>query len=652
MRMRRGMSGASGDRAGAPALWMGGIAAALLSSGAAAGIRGDVNGDGALNSADVAALGEALAGGGRELQRSSFVRRADLNADQRIDAKDLAMLVLLVGDAAAGGSGSGGGEVAGGGSSEGPSAAEDDPARFSAELTSDGKLVVRDLLTGRDICRGLRSTVWAAAAEDPNPVEPLLSIEHRDYGFDLIATFHNMTSLPGDLGVVKIGAFDLGNAVVERDFRYEGKEQTLDSQGGSYKRGGMYYPSGLYSPVSVIRNDDLTVGVSVQYPILEYKHQVYIRAQAEYTVRWGHGWYAMYKLNPRTPTEIKHSEEGRLAPGEQRTYVFSVRFAPAGVDWLRTLAPYKAYFSEKYGDVRYTRDPRPVHGETLAGDGEANRDNPFGFRNPYRRPDLHGFGPTVDSLLALTGGGWERTMIWGPSGVRYGSSVEGMPFTIATAWTANHPVPHAMHDAEQQFNRIPGGGMELGLWWGDSAQVWTSWRGSEIEELDPENPAHLAAGFAELDAAYDAGARTFGLDAFRRMQIWKAHPYVEAMLDRAPGSKFIVEPPMGDVMHVIAPCFLVATREAHESDHQLEEKHHLADFLLPGHETWGYIRRDRLASQLGARGGTRGARGGVNDIDLYYEMQRVAALGYVPVSPMEGPVDHTLVAAETWNDME
>ena len=634
-------------------VWVG-CGAAMVAGAAHAGIRGDVNGDKLVDGGDVATLADAIAQGGRALQRSTFVRRADMNADQRIDQRDLALLVVLVGHTGEVDDASrvGEDEASGGGGAGQPSPEEDDPARFSAELTEDGKLVVHDLLTGGRIAEALRSSVWSPAGDDPHPIEPTLEVENRDFGFDLIVRFHNTTALPGDLGVIKVGGFDLGDAIFERDFRYEGKEQELDSEGRNYKRGGMYYPSGLYSPVSVMRSDEMTIGVALQYPILEYKHQVYIRAQAEYSLRWGHGWYAMYKLNPRSPTDVKHSEEGRLAPGEQREYVFSVRFAPAGVDWLRTLEPYKEFFRSNYGEVQYTRDPRPVHCETLAGTGESSMSNPFGFRNPYRRPDQNGFGPTVDSLLELTNGGWERTMIWGPSGVRHGSAVEGMPFTMATAWTAELPVTHAMHDASEQFPRLPAQGVELGFWWGDSAQIWTTWRGTDLQELDTDNAQHVAAAFAELDAAYGAGARTIGLDAFRRMQIWKAFPHVQAMRQRAPGAKFIVEPPMGDVMHAIAPCFLVATRPENELELQLEEKHHLADFLLPGHETWGFIRRDRLGDQLSARGGTRGRGDGVNDADLYYEMQRVASLGYIAVSPMEGPVDHTLLAAETWNQEE
>lgn len=507
---------------------------------------------------------------------------------------------------------------------------------YEARLDGDGRLTVVDG-AGREVVRAWRFPVWQRSGSDTNPVEPTVEAVPAVGGVDLVVRYHNTTGRPGELGTLRVGGFDLGDAIVTRDFRFDGKEVTLDSKGKGYRRGGADYPSGLYSPVAVLGNRDVVVGVSVQYPILEYRHEVFVRVEAHNAAKWGHAWGVAFGLNPGKPGDVmRYSQEGRLEPGERREYTVSVRFAPALADWRATLEPYREFFARTYGGVRYERDPRPVQVVSMAGDRDQNRKNPYGFRRQDLRPDLHGYGPLVSELIGEMGEGWERFMIWGVSGLRENSDEYGLPYQFATEWARNRE----MMDAPQQFRRLAQRGAGVGFWWGDSVRPWMDREGNRLEEMDTENARHVAMAFEELDAATGAGATMIGLDAFRRMPIWEAYGWLQRLQARAPGVRFVVEPPLGDVMHTLAPAFMIAVRPG-EKELDLNEPHVLADMLVPGHESWGLVRRDRLQSKLGAKPTAAAWR---------QEMQRVASLGYVPVAGFSGEISASMDADATWED--
>lgn len=503
---------------------------------------------------------------------------------------------------------------------------------YSATVGNDGRLSAR-APDGSQAVRPWRFPVWEPSQGDRNPIEPAIEVTDAADGFDLTLRYANRTQRPGELGTVRIGGFDLGDAVTARDFRFDGKEVTLDSGGRGYRRGGADYPSGLYSPVAVLGGARGVIGVSIQYPILEYRHEVFVRVEANAAPKWGHAWGVLLGLNPGQADDVmRNSAEGRLMPGETREYVVSVRFAPTLAHWRETLEPYREFFARTYGGVRYQRDPRPVQVVSMAGDRDQKAGNPYGFRREELRPDRHGYGPLVDELAGELAEGWERFMIWGVSGLRENSKEYGLPFQFATEWA----LQPRMADAPQQFRRLAARGAEVGFWWGDSVRPWMDREGRRLEELDLRSAEHVRMAFDELDAAASAGATMIGLDAFRRMPVWEAHGWLRRLQERAPGVRFVVEPVMGDIMHTLAPAFLIAVRPSDQTnDLDLNEPHGLADLLVPGHESWALVRRDRLAQHLGAK---------PTEAAWRREMQRLASLGYVPVAGFGGEVGPSMLA--------
>jgi len=484
--------------------------------------------------------------------------------------------------------------------------------------------------------------VWEPLDQSNPASRPRLTLAPTGDGFDLILEYHNTTNRRASLGRVTIGGFRFGNVIHTRDFRYDGKESTLEHSGRPVAPGGWYYPDGWYAPVLALREDPYTVGVSVQYPIMEYKHQVRMRVATTRGrfAREGLPWVAEIFLNPEAPDINKYSPEGDLAPGERRRYVVSVRIARQGRPWVETFAPYRDYFHQTYGGVAYERDPRPVHGVSVAVRGRQSRDNPYGFTRENLRPDRHGWKPWVDLLVARRQTGWERVMVWSPSGVAPGGADRAHVFRFVSPWMDAAGRGMRTGDGVSEFRRVGLNGVDLGFWWGRSAQVLDDWSDENPEELDPDNPTHVARAFRELDLAVESGVTTIGLGAFRRMPAWRAERWLEMMQDRAPGVRFVLEPISGDVLHRLAPAFLVATRPAQAADLRLEAPHALADYLLPGHETWGLIRRDRLESFLGRS---------ATDADAASEARRVAALGYVPVVGFHIEARGAFEAAESWD---
>ncbi len=519
-------------------------------------------------------------------------------------------------------------------------------ALINATVVREGDAVrMIDASTGVVLLAPAGKPIWSPddPRQIPTGVNPAsVEINPQPGGFDAVVRLTNPTQRPMSPGAITITGFRFGRAIHSRDFRFDGKEVTIDHLNRPYSPGGWFYPDGLYSPVAMMGEGDYRVAASLLYPILDYKHQVRIgvfarRVPKERSLVWEFS----FNLNAPGEDARKLSEDGFLAPGEQRTYTVCIRAVHNPDAWQQTLEPYRRFFRENYGEVRYDRDPRPVRAFSTAASGQIRAGNPLGFRQDRLRPDLHGYGPVADELITYVNRGWKRTMVWAAAGATDRGEHKNVPYKFSAQWRAGPGVNARMQDFSTQLPRVERSGGDLGLWWSRSTMVATSWDPPTFIDMDPTNSEHVSAVLADLDAAVAAGATMIGLDAFRRMDIWEAYDWMQILQQRAPDVKFVVEPPLGDVMHTLAPCFLLATR-AGEGDLRLETRHYLADFLNPGHETWGFTRVDRLESFLGRP---------ATATDVATEMQRVATLGYVPIASTGLPVDQRLVAAESWRTL-
>lgn len=548
--------------------------------------------------------------------------RADLDRSGTVDTLDLGQMLAALGSTC-------------------PGADTAGAPPFQSDLIDGDHVSLVHVPTGQVIISQNGQDVWQDTGGAMYPaLEPSVNMIRYGKGFDLVFTYNNTTSEWRSLGKLLVPGIRFGEQIVSHDFRFDGKAIDVRSDNQGISISGWYYPGGMYSPVAVLHDGNMVLGASIQYPILEYKHQVRIKLKARSNTT-GFGWDLEFALNP-TANDNKYSPDGDLAPGESRVYIVSVRMRTSGFNnWWRVLMPYRNFFNTLYGPVEYQRDNSPVQYNSLAVDGNSGWLNPYAFAGGDNlRPDIHGFGPWVDRLVDRIDRGYSRIMVSKPTGHFFANPQNNIPPMYTSHWLEGGMYDHNMGDAVEQFNRIPGVGLTLGLWQGRSAQVMLDgWDTPGIEELNVNDPEHVAFGLREIDTAYAAGARLIGLDAFRRMQAWDALEWVRTLQDRAPGTKFVTEPVCGDVLHRVVPAFQVATRPLNEADLRVETRHYLADFINPGHELWGHIREDRLEDYLGHE---------PSDEDFAEEARRVAALGYIPSITRPVAVEPGFFAVESW----
>jgi len=491
---------------------------------------------------------------------------------------------------------------------------------------------------------------------DSGAIVPVISMQPVHGGFDLLYRFTNDSAEARPLGIISVGIFTLGEEIVANNFRRDGADVRCDFSREPDFVGPMTYPQMTYSPVGVIRNDRYAIGISLHYPILEYKHDVNWRLWSPTngsngTGEGGRGWAMWFKLSnmgtERQGTGLRYS--AMLEPGSQREYRVCVRVADHPDDWMRTLLPYREYFHELYGPVQYERDDRPVALVAAAGEWEITEDNRYGFLPQHGRPDRDGFGPFAAKMRSLRRD-WDRIMIWKPSGVYQNHDDVGLPYQFTTNWLTGDEDGHAMGDAIEQLSTVPGPDFHMGLWWGHAAVVMTEWnpQPEHIEPFDPDNPDHRQRALAEIDLAAAAGATMVGLDNYMHVNTpqWKLYDWLRVMQERHPQIRFIGETRQPDFMHQIAPTFIRATRkdldepvDRLEDTYQITAPTYLADFLMPGHEIWALISSEDLSWYYGRD---------PSDDELRYEVHRLAAMGYNSVVSFTIVPDRRSNAAESW----
>ena len=598
------------------------------------GANPDLNGDGVVDAQDVKLFNFYMKRGfdpnGPNL---------DINGDGLVNDNDLIALLQLIGENS---------NAIDKNDAAPPPGQPVMPVEMNTRLVDGNKIEMIDAVTGAYVIKPNGQRLWSGSntSTHPTSVSPTIQMIPVTDGFDVVYTFTNNTGAMAGLGKFTVGGFRFGQIIEAHDFRFDGKPYEIDNRGGPLAPGGWFYPSGQYSPVVVFGEAPYKVSVSLHYPILEYKHQVRLRIATPggAAAQSGLNWSVDINLNPEN-NDNKFNPDGDLHPGETRTYVVAVRVVKGGTNWISTLEPYRNYFQALYGGVRYTRDARPVNARSAAQHGNQDSNNPYGFGHGNLRPDIFGWAPWVDRLVDSVDTGWSRFMLWRPTGLFENHFDMQNPFLFTSHWFEGNNYGHNMGNALQEFPRVGAAGGQLGLWWGSSARVMREWNTDQWEPLEVHNPEHQMLAFKELDNAVAAGVRIIGLDAFRRLQPWDAWDWLTMLKRRAPNVTFVTEPPCGDVIHLLAPAFLVATRPANQIQLRLNQPHALADYLVPGHETWGLIRRDRLTSALGKP---------PTDADVQAEVARVAALGYVPCVGLaldfsEGGEGDRFMAAETWN---
>lgn len=534
--------------------------------------------------------------------------------------------------------GSGGGSGSGAGGAGAPLVddagwfIEQDTPGWTATTLTDGRLELVDTRNGRAIIVPSRTELYHGGRLRDGVAQPTLELIERENGCDLVFTFRNGTARPQPLGRFNLGVIALDEVIKTQNFNQTGGPMERD---WSRDRGRLFknYPGNWYSPVFIVRDQDYAVGVSLLYPMLDYEHDVLLSfsptdAPVEGEPDPVRGWAVGAALgnDGRENDFLRVHYENALQPGETRTYTVTIRVTDQPDQWVRTLTPYRNYFRNLYGSVRYERNTDAIRGAPMAGANRVSPTNPYGWHTERKRPDRNGWGPWVGELSAPTG--WPSVMLWKPAG-QYGvPNGIAEPTLLALQWVKDAALVGAFN-ADTGFPVIAQSGKNLGLWWGHAAsRVREGGRGHELAPMRAHNPDDVGLLLAEVHLAEKAGASTIGLDSWHHYfaPTWDLYWMLRMMQSEHPNIRFSIEPRGCDVLHTLAPVFQRgwlenATPESMEDLYTLKTPHYLADFLLPGHETWGAMRYQPLQVFFGRP---------PTPAEVHADATRYADLGFTP----------------------
>ncbi|HZW10178.1 MAG TPA: hypothetical protein VFF69_09775 [Phycisphaerales bacterium] len=529
----------------------------------------------------------------------------------------------------------------------------------TAVLDAGNMITVTDNDTGDVIISPNLHEVWQANPDEHHPdhpaLEPAIQFVPRSDGFDLVLTYANPDDQVRSLGTVYIPGIRFGSSIVHRDFYVDGKEQIITRPPGqNYFGRPEFYPGVISSPVKYIGeadpfdsdSDEYIIGVSIQYPILDYKHAVDMHTDSpggQYTYG-GQNWEVRIALNPKwcsINTCAPYSEEGEIQPGETRKYVVTCRIMKRlegqhENEWMRLYHPYRRYFRCLYGMPRFQRDGRPVCSVTTTQLSACSGASPLGFINEALRPDTNGWGPWADHWSGVAATGWERFMVWSPTGLYCTAQHNNYPFQFTSHWNDVPPMAASLAELEQ-FTENTGAG--LGLWWGRAAQVMREWEDPDDEPLDPSNDEHVFLAMSELSGAAGVNASMVGLDAFSYLPVWESYWWLQDMQAAYPGIAMITEPIHPDLMQTLAPTYLLGTRPLSQTGYRVRNPHYLTDFLSPGHEIWAGIHQHHLMEELGHWPSQQ---------EILDAMVEFAGWGYVAAPFAEPAISGNVNAAQSW----
>ncbi len=485
-------------------------------------------------------------------------------------------------------------------------------------------------------------SAWAATLTDGTPVSSVWDPSTKAYHADLVArilprtevcridggiavsyTYENRSSLPMQLCSMSLPELDLGPRLTVQDTRYVGGAVEMTASSPHWRG---TYPGILYTPAVVVRNEQVAIGISVEYPVLDYKHDIRLRFRGEAEGRW------IFELGMENSTAHCGFSYLRnaplLMPGESRSYRVNI-VAARPDQWISTLSPYREYFSGRYGGPRYSRDGRPIAGLALSSLERQSAENPNGWQPGI--DEREGFASAARIIEDRFVNSSRRVMLWAPTGYS-ANQLANYPFQFASRWTV--PIngqPNPMSDAPALLRDMASSpGRTLGLWWGHSANPSKNWADDPVRALRVGDKEGCELWFRELQQAVDAGAREIGLDAFVHhiTPVWEQRQLLAEAQSRHPGVRFCIEERTCDIMHTMAATWVDGYRIEQIFGLPVPvvtERFVVADYLVSGHETWVGMQFNRSRDHtLWGTTSTLAAQ--------RIAVEKVAGLGYVPVN--------------------
>ena len=429
-------------------------------------------------------------------------------------------------------------------------------------------------------------------------------------GFDVVYTLSNPSAVPQPHPEFRVEGLRLQTSgdIYMLSTKDYGNVRKITNPDGSLNTTFFVgpYPTMVYSPVIVAHDSVFAAGSALHYPQLSYRKSVQPLLDRVISGPQIGTWRHRYR---GFTEDLGSCSSGlinaTIPPGEQREYTITLRFSGQRY-WLQTLFPYKQFFNSLYSasaDIR-PKDRRPVMGAVAAlaeantpvpGEPDPWETNPrsyvtfIGLDGNKYRVDTDGWGPFTDlSISTMTTYGYERIMIWTPSGLYGPPGHDGVPFSL------NFPAQF-MSDwlpmlvlTQRELSAFANNKISLGFWWGHSSSIPKPLRWNPLTLTDAEytNPRHRRFLSNEVKLAHQRGTKEIGLDAFVCMPTHERYVWVDDMKKLAPGALLIHEGMGPDILHSKMANFYVPPIWNGE---QVEAPDVLSAYLNPGSEIWLYL---------------------------------------------------------------
>ncbi len=201
---------------------------------------------------------------------------------------------------------------------------------------------------------------------------------------------------------------------------------------------GLTYPFDRFSPVTVVIGETYAIGTS-----LLYNFAVSDLTTQEFVAQYGVGSIGGNSVSCISKsltwlTDIQGDSAtvnaDCLARGQSMQFTLSVRITRNVKDWVKTLAPYKAYFAATHGSVAFMKDPRPVRPITPAISWNGQPLNYHGYEDPNNQnPAIWGWAWYANNIRYLYNTlGYERFFMWSPAGLYYNNNPNNYPSIMLT----------------------------------------------------------------------------------------------------------------------------------------------------------------------------------------------------------------------------
>lgn len=490
-----------------------------------------------------------------------------------------------------------------------------------------------------------------------------VSYEYFDNGYDITVTYTNdgpTGQTAGDIrqrmGSFYVDGIHMGQNAVVIDNRNTSKSVPVQNPTSNYN--GSNLPiTDKYSATTSLYNSNYGIGISLIYDFVNNERVVQENVSCfngkTYTV--GYDWELDYEetaITRRYDISEDYLRRDCVGEGETVNLTIAVRATRNPKEWVYTLEPYKTFFTEQYGEVRYAIDPRPIYPVFTSVQYSGS-----GLYYTTYNPNINGWDDWADRIRQINQDyAYDRILMWSPSGQYYNNNKLNYPSLMLSPLYSNDTskFPHALSGtySDSTLNGIVNGvGVSgtftinstllqdtfptfesavteipsFGYYWGYGSVVHTKWNPGSTSDIRRAygltDSSVSQALYDEIDlAVYRSNVNILGMDAIAEgfASTKQIKNYIDQLNQRYPNLKLLVETSLQDYLILYASNYLFSDA----SDGVVQSPHHIADYITPGHEHCLFVYDADLVGEYGLSSD-------VTDEIMLYRLQNAARMGYV-----------------------